>query len=263
MGSNISWAKHSFFQAGNFPALVNSGVALNYANIAPCGLVDPHMHPRATSVTYVVKGKLLTGFWLENGIDYVTNIVQEGQAVVFPKGSVHFELNIGCTPAVFIAARSNEDPGSLVATDYMQKFPLNVVAASLGENSEKTKHLVNDYVRQGLIVTTFSSSCSTIRTSTITSFTSIISLPVSSKINENNSTINEQQLILYWLLIGRLEQFQNYCFLSFEFHAISQIKAGFINNSAYLCTDSNVCHEKCRPIASYKPGKRIGELADS
>ncbi|CAF3809954.1 unnamed protein product, partial [Rotaria sp. Silwood1] len=26
---------------------------------------------------------------------------------------------------------------------------------------------------------------------------------------------------------------------------------------------SNVCHEKCRPIASYKPGKRIGELADS
>ncbi|CAF4035819.1 unnamed protein product, partial [Rotaria sp. Silwood1] len=57
------------------------------------------------------------------------------------------------------------------------------------------------YVQQGLIVTTFSSSCSTIRTSTITSFTSIISLPVSSKINENNSTINEQQLILYWLLV--------------------------------------------------------------
>ncbi|CAF4182983.1 unnamed protein product [Rotaria sordida] len=38
-----------------------------------------------------------------------------------------------------------------------------------------------DFIRQGLIVTIFSSSCSTIRTTTVTSLTSTISLPVSSK----------------------------------------------------------------------------------
>ncbi|CAF4040946.1 unnamed protein product [Rotaria sp. Silwood2] len=125
-----------FFQAGNFPALVHAGVSLNYARIAPCGLVDPHMHPRASSIVYVAKGEFLTGFFLENGIDYVTNTVHEGQAVVFPQGSVHFELNTGCTEAVFIAARSNDDPGSLVATAFMKQFQANVVAAALGDASE-------------------------------------------------------------------------------------------------------------------------------
>jgi hypothetical protein len=52
-----------------------------------------------------------------------------------------------------------------------------------------------DFVRQGLIVTTFSSSRSTIRTTTVTSLTSTISLPVSSNLNENNSNTIGQQLI--------------------------------------------------------------------
>ena len=50
-----------------------------------------------------------------------------------------------------------------------------------------------DFVRQGLIVTAFSTSRSTIRTSTVTSLTSTISLPVSSNLNENNSNSNGQQ----------------------------------------------------------------------
>ncbi|CAF3453250.1 unnamed protein product [Rotaria sp. Silwood1] len=52
-----------------------------------------------------------------------------------------------------------------------------------------------DFVRQGLIATTFPSSRSTIRTTTVTSLTSTISLNVSSNINENNSNCNGQQLI--------------------------------------------------------------------
>jgi hypothetical protein len=52
-----------------------------------------------------------------------------------------------------------------------------------------------DFVRQGLIVTTFSSSRSSIRTNTVTSLTSTISLPISSNLNENNLNTNGQQLI--------------------------------------------------------------------
>ncbi|CAF3991739.1 unnamed protein product [Adineta steineri] len=48
-----------------------------------------------------------------------------------------------------------------------------------------------DFVRQGLIVTTFPSSRSTIRTTTVTS---TVSLPLSSNINENNLNGNGQQL---------------------------------------------------------------------
>jgi hypothetical protein len=52
-----------------------------------------------------------------------------------------------------------------------------------------------DFVRQGLIVTTFATSRSTIRTSTVTSLTSAVSLPASSIINDNNTNSNGQQLI--------------------------------------------------------------------
>ena len=49
-----------------------------------------------------------------------------------------------------------------------------------------------DFLRQGLIVTTFSSSRSSIRQTTVTSLTSTMLLPVSSNINENS---NGQQLM--------------------------------------------------------------------
>jgi hypothetical protein len=52
-----------------------------------------------------------------------------------------------------------------------------------------------DFVRQGLIVTTFSSSRLTMRTTTVTSLTSTVSLPVSSNLNENNLNTNGQQLM--------------------------------------------------------------------
>ncbi|CAF3982548.1 unnamed protein product [Rotaria sp. Silwood2] len=123
--------------AGNFPALVNAGVALGVATIAPCGLIDPHMHPRATIIAYVIKGEFLTGFYLENGIDYVTSNVHEGQAIVIPQGAVHFELNTCCTPSVVLGAYSTEDPGLLSATAFIEQFPTKIVGAALGGLSEK------------------------------------------------------------------------------------------------------------------------------
>ncbi|CAF1180745.1 unnamed protein product [Rotaria sp. Silwood1] len=122
--------------AGNFPALVNAGVALGVAHIAPCGLIDPHTHPRATIIAYVIKGEFLTGFYLENGIDYVTETVKEGQAIVIPQAAVHFELNSACTPAVILGAYSTEDPGLLSATAFIQQFPTKIVGAALGGLSE-------------------------------------------------------------------------------------------------------------------------------
>lgn len=52
-----------------------------------------------------------------------------------------------------------------------------------------------DFIRQGLIATSFPSSRSTMRTTTVTSLTSAISLPMSTNLNENNSNTSAQQLI--------------------------------------------------------------------
>ncbi|CAF0975502.1 unnamed protein product [Rotaria sordida] len=118
--------------AATFPALVKTGVSMNYAYVEPCGLVAPHIHPRAASMIIACNGTFLTGYWVENSTAPVINTLQPGDATVFPQGSVHFEFNMGCEPAVFIAARSSEDPGSYTATGFISRFPPAIVAATLG-----------------------------------------------------------------------------------------------------------------------------------
>ena len=72
----------------------------------------PHTHPRATEVLYVASnGQLQAGLIEENGARFVVNTLTQGQGTVFPKGSIHFQVNLGCEPLTFVAALNNEDPG--------------------------------------------------------------------------------------------------------------------------------------------------------
>ena len=72
----------------------------------------PHTHPRATEFLYVVNGQIEAGFIEENGARFVINTVSEGQGTLFPKGSIHYQINLGCEPLTFVAALNDEDPGA-------------------------------------------------------------------------------------------------------------------------------------------------------
>ena len=72
----------------------------------------PHTHPRATEILYLVDGEMEAGFIEENGARFVRNALTGGQGTIFPQGSVHYQINIGCKPALFVAALNNEDPGT-------------------------------------------------------------------------------------------------------------------------------------------------------
>ncbi|KAJ7223308.1 RmlC-like cupin domain-containing protein [Mycena pura] len=97
----------------NFPILTELGISGAASFIAPCGLNIPHLHPRSDEFFTLVEGVLDTGFVLENGFtQLVTTQLGKFQATVFPKGSLHFQQNPTCDPAVF--------------------FPGDVVNAALG-----------------------------------------------------------------------------------------------------------------------------------
>lgn len=116
-----------------FPAVIGHGVAMTVGFLAPCGINLPHTHPRATEFNLVVKGSLTAGLFQENESRFITNIVKTGQATIFPQGAIHFEQNIGCDPAIFIAGFNHEDPGvSTVANNFFFGLPADVVGASLG-----------------------------------------------------------------------------------------------------------------------------------
>ncbi|KAJ6454379.1 RmlC-like cupin domain-containing protein [Mycena sanguinolenta] len=117
----------------NFPILTDLGVSAAVSFIEPCGLNIPHLHPRANEMLTVIDGILDAGFVQENGFDTeVQSTLGKYQATVFPAGSMHYQQNPTCSPAVFVAAFSSEDAGrSDIATSFWM-LPSDVVDAALG-----------------------------------------------------------------------------------------------------------------------------------
>ena len=60
------------------------------------------------------------------GAAFIMNEVHKNQVAVFPKGAIHFEQNLNCVPATFVAAFNSEDPGVLtIANDFFGALPSN------------------------------------------------------------------------------------------------------------------------------------------
>ncbi len=93
-----------------FPGLNTLGISMARLDFAQGGLVPPHTHPRATEILFVLEGSLLVGFVsTDNKLFAVT--VNAGDVFVFPRGLLHFELNVGKGQATAIAALNSQNPG--------------------------------------------------------------------------------------------------------------------------------------------------------
>ncbi|KAJ7766080.1 spherulin-1B precursor, partial [Mycena metata] len=117
----------------NFPMLTNLDISGAVAIIEPCGLNIPHWHNRGDEFFTVVEGQLETGMVQENGFNtYIQTELGKYQATVFPAGSLHYQQNPTCSPAVFVAALTGDDPGrSDLVTSYWM-LPADVIDSALG-----------------------------------------------------------------------------------------------------------------------------------
>ena len=117
----------------NFPILTGLEISNAISFVGPCGLNIPHTHPRANEFLTVVDGILDTGFVQENGFNTeIETQLGKYQGTVFPMGSIHYQQNPTCKPAVFVAALDSSDPGrSDIATNFWM-LPSDVVDAALG-----------------------------------------------------------------------------------------------------------------------------------
>ncbi|KAH7331618.1 hypothetical protein KP509_20G043300 [Ceratopteris richardii] len=94
-----------------FPGLNTFGISMARIDYAEGGLNPPHVHPRGTELLYLEKGSLYVGFVATDNKLYAKRIKQ-GELFVFPKGLVHFQLNVGEGPAVGFAALTSQNPGT-------------------------------------------------------------------------------------------------------------------------------------------------------
>jgi len=126
---------------GNFPALIGHGVAMTVGFIEACGINLPHTHPRATEINFIVSGSFRAGFFLENGAHFIGHNLTAGMMTIFPQGSIHFEQNENCEPAMFVAAFNNEDPGVQTTTLSYFGLPSDIAAVGLGANATLVQQL--------------------------------------------------------------------------------------------------------------------------
>ncbi|KAG2243154.1 hypothetical protein Bca52824_094998 [Brassica carinata] len=89
----------------------------------------PHTHPRATEILVLQEGTLFVGFVSSNGDGnrLFTKTLNKGDAFVFPEGLIHFQFNVGRSPAVAFAALSSQNPGviTIANTVFGSNPPIN------------------------------------------------------------------------------------------------------------------------------------------
>ena len=79
-----------------------------------------------------MEGDLRVGFTEENGGDRaIINDISQGDVTFFPQGLIHYQQNLGCSPATFVNAFSSEDPGIDTITRSFFNLPAEAVKASM------------------------------------------------------------------------------------------------------------------------------------
>ncbi|KAJ7223341.1 spherulin-1B precursor, partial [Mycena pura] len=116
-----------------FPILTDLSVSGAVSFVAPCGLNIPHFHPRGDEFFTLVEGVLDTSMVVENGFtEVVKTQLGKYQATVFPRGSMHFQQNPTCDPAVFVAGFDTTDAGRSDLLTNLLQFDNDVIEAALG-----------------------------------------------------------------------------------------------------------------------------------
>eukprot|EP00250_Pteridium_aquilinum_P034361 c7479_g1_i1 orf=165-827(-) len=133
-----------------FPGLNTFGISMARVDYAVGGLNPPHIHPRASELLYVEQGSLYVGFvTTENKLFAKT--VTVGELFLFPKGLIHFQLNVGEGPAVGLVALTSQNPGtSQVARASFASNPAiqsAVLSKAFQINDGEVQHLM-DVIRK-------------------------------------------------------------------------------------------------------------------
>ncbi|KAI4348974.1 hypothetical protein L6164_009633 [Bauhinia variegata] len=127
VAGNFSDAELAVISANptNFPGLNTLGMSFARADIEVGGINPPHFHPRATEIVHVMKGRVYSGF-VDSTNRVFARILEQGEVMVFPRGLVHFLMNVGDKPATLFGSFNSQNPG-------MQKIPSAVFGSGINE----------------------------------------------------------------------------------------------------------------------------------
>ncbi|KAJ7540377.1 hypothetical protein O6H91_10G011700 [Diphasiastrum complanatum] len=108
--NNSFGASAVFGFVGNFPGLNSLGISIARLDFAQGGLIPPHTHPRGSEIIYVLEGSLYAGFVTADN-QLFAKVINKGDVMIFPRGLIHFQLNVGDGPAQAVVSLNSQHAG--------------------------------------------------------------------------------------------------------------------------------------------------------
>lgn len=108
-----------------FPGINTLGMSFVRADLNVGGINPPHFHPRATEISHIVQGSVYSGF-VDSTNRVFARVIEQGEVMVFPRGLVHFQMNVGKKPATIFGSFNSQNPG-------MQKIPSAIFGSGIND----------------------------------------------------------------------------------------------------------------------------------
>ncbi|ESR41182.1 Germin-like protein subfamily T member 2 [Citrus sinensis] len=94
-----------------FPGVNTQGISTNRVDLAVGGINPPHLHPRSSESSIVIRGTVLVGIITTDNVFY-SKVVTAGMLFLIPRGLVHFQLNVGKENVLFFPSFNSQLPGT-------------------------------------------------------------------------------------------------------------------------------------------------------
>jgi oxalate decarboxylase len=115
----------------NFPVVGQSDAAIFLLTLEPGAVREPHWHPNAWELEYVVSGTARLGVVLPNGTYDIVDL-GPGDVGFVPQGWAHYIENIGKTPMKMPIVFGNNQPNDIGLSTFFSGLPTQAFARTLG-----------------------------------------------------------------------------------------------------------------------------------
>ncbi|KAK8550342.1 hypothetical protein V6N13_118858 [Hibiscus sabdariffa] len=115
--------------SSQFPGVNGVGMSVGRVDYPVDGRAPMHTH-EATEVFVVIQGTFYAGF-ISSTNKFYSKTINEGDIMAFPQGLMHFQINLGKSPALALSFYSSASPGIYImdnalfandlSTDILQK----------------------------------------------------------------------------------------------------------------------------------------------
>ncbi|CAO2817523.1 unnamed protein product [Amaranthus hypochondriacus] len=94
--------------AKQFPAINGMGISMARLDLGVGGVIPVHSH-RTSEIIVIIKGTIIAGFIDTTNTAYYKKL-EVGDVMIFPQAMLHFQINVGDTPAMAIVSLNGASP---------------------------------------------------------------------------------------------------------------------------------------------------------